>query len=170
MKNILLTAVFATATVASCSTVSSIMQNTFPYTTNIVVTQGSPANTSLTAVGAGTSINQLVGATSNVKDIRVASANMTVTSGGQSMGVFESVKVYLSAGGSEVLVASRDNIADNIGNSLSLDVNSNQLLDNVMKSGNAVQQRVVYVLKSSPNTDLGIRTSVNFSSLPVTTN
>lgn len=170
MKNTFLTAVFATATLASCSTVSSIMQNTFPYTTNIVVTQASPANTTLSAVGAGTSINQLVGATSNVKDIRVASANMTVTAGGQSMGVFQSVKVYLSAGGSEVLVASRENIADNIGNTLSLDVNSSQVLDSVMKSGNAVQQRIVYVLKSSPATDLGIRTSMNFSSLPVTTN
>lgn len=170
MKNTFLTAVFATATLASCSTVSSIMQNTFPYTTNIVVTQASPANTTLSAVGAGTSINQLVGATSNVKDIRVASANMTVTAGGQSMGVFQSVKVYLSAGGSEVLVASRENIADNIGNTLSLDVNSNQVLDSVMKSGNAVQQRIVYVLKTSPTTDLGIRTSMNFSSLPVTTN
>lgn len=170
MKNTFLTAVFATATLASCSTVSSIMQNTFPYTTNIVVTQASPATTTLSAVGAGTSINQLVGATSNVKDIRVASANMTVTAGGQSMGVFQSVKVYLSAGGSEVLVASRENIADNIGNTLSLDVNSNQVLDSVMKSGNAVQQRIVYVLKTSPTTDLGIRTSMNFSSLPVTTN
>ena len=170
MKNIFLSAIVASAAMASCSTVSSIMQNTFPYTTNIVVTQGSPANTQLSAVGAGTSINQLVGAAANVKDIRVASANMTVSSGGQSMGVFQSVRVYLSAGGSEVLVGSRDNIADNIGNSLSLDVNSSQILDNIMKSGNAVQQRVVYVLKTTPATDLNIRTSMNFSSVPVTSN
>lgn len=72
------------------------------------------------------------------------------------------------SGNNEVLVASRDNIADNIGNSLSLDVNNNQILDNVMKSGNAIQQRVVYVLKSSPTADMSVKSSLTFSSVPMT--
>ena len=84
------------------------------------------------------------------------------------MGVFKSVKVYLSSGSSEVLVASRTNIADNIGNTLSLDLNSSQTLDNIMKSGNTVQQRIVYELKSSPTSDMNVKSSMSFSSVPVT--
>lgn len=168
MKKLLFTGIIASAAVASCSTVSTIMQNTFPYTSNIVVTQGSPANTQLSAVGAGTNINQLVGATANVRDIRVSTATLSVPGGSQGMGVFKDVKIYLSSGGSEVMVASRSNIADNIGNTLSLDVNTNQVLDNVMKSGNQVQQRIVYTLKSSPGSDMNLRSSINFSSVPVT--
>ncbi len=166
MKNVYLSAVIATATLASCSTVSSIMQNTFPYSANIVVTQGSPANTQLSAIAAGSSIHQLFGSSANVKDIRVTSTTLSITSNNQSMGIFKSVKVYLSSGSSEVLVASRTNIADNIGNTLSLDVNNNQTLDNIMKSGNAVQQRIVYELKSSPTSDINVKSSMSFSSVP----
>ncbi len=84
------------------------------------------------------------------------------------MGIFKSVQVYLSNNGSnEVLVASRDAIGDNVGSSLSLDVNTSQALDNMMKSG-AVQARVVYVLKQSPTSDISLKTSIGFSSVPVT--
>lgn len=166
MKNLFLSAIVATATLASCSTVSSVLQNNLPYNSNFVVTQGSPSNTQLSAVGAGTNLNQIMGVSSNVKDIRATTATMSVTSGAQGMGVFKSVKVYLSSGNNEVLVAQRDNIADNIGTSLSLDVNNNLYLDNIMKSGNAIQQRVVYTLKQSPTSDLNVRSSITFSSIP----
>ena len=166
MKKLVLSAFVATA-IASCSTVSSIMQNTFPYSTSVIVTSGSPANTTLSAVGAGTSINQITGATANVKDIRVANANVSITSGDQGMGVFKSVKVYLVSGSNEVMVGSRENIADNVGTSLSLDVNSSKILDNVMKSG-SVQQKVVYELKSAPTSDMTLKTTMNFSSVPIT--
>lgn len=168
MKNLALTAIIAASIVASCSTVSSIVQNTLPFSTNIVVTQGSPANTTLSAVGAGTSISQIAGSVNNVKDIRLSTATMAVTSGSQGMGVFKNVKVYLTSGNNEILVASRENIGDNIGSSLSLDANTSQVLDNILKSGNSVQQRIVYELKTAPASDLSIKTSMNFSSVPVT--
>lgn len=166
MKNFVISALATVAITASCSTVSNIMQNTFPYSTTFVVTQGSPGGTQLSSVGVGTSINQLTGATANVRDIRASTANVSITAGNQGMGLFKSIQVYLSSGGQEFLVASRDNISDNIGNTLSLDVNSNQILDQVMKSGGTVQQRIVYVLKSSPGSDLTLRSSINFSSVP----
>ena len=165
MKNLLLSTVVISATLASCSTVSSVLQNNLPYNSNFVVTQGSPANTQLSVVGTGTNINQIAGVSNNVKDIRASTATVSVTSGAQGMGIFKSVSVYLSSGGREVMVASRGNIADNIGNTLSLDVNS-QYLDDVMKSGNAIEQRVVYVLKSSPTSDMNVRSSVAFTSIP----
>ncbi len=168
MKNLFLSAVVATATLASCSTVSTIMQNTFPYNSNFLVTSGSPANTQLSAVSTTTSINQISGASNNVKDIRMSTATVSVPDN-TSVGIFKSVKVYISANGSnEVLVGSRENIGDNVGSTLSLDVNSSQILDNVMKTG-AVQQRFVYVLKQSPTSDINVKTSLSFSSVPVTT-
>ncbi|MDP2454903.1 MULTISPECIES: hypothetical protein [unclassified Kaistella] len=162
-----LSAIVATATLASCSTVSSILQNTFPYNATVLVTSGSPANTILSNVSAAQSINQLTGSGANVKDIRVSNATISVNSN-TSVGLFKSVKVYLSNNGSnEVLVASREDIPDNVGNSLALDINSNQVLDKMMKAG-SVQQRLVYLLKQSPTSDISVKTSIGFSSLPIT--
>lgn len=167
MKNMFLSAIVASATLASCSTVSSILQNTFPYTATVLVTAGSPANTTLSAVSPSQSINQLTGSGANVKDIRVSNATLSVGSN-SSVGMFKSVKVYLSANGSnEILVASREDIPDNVGNSLSLDVSTSSTLDNMMKSG-SVQQRLVYVLKQKPNADVSVKTSIGFSSVPKT--
>ena len=167
MKNMFLTAVVATATLASCSTVSSILQNTFPYNANVLVTSGSPANTNLSSVSAAQSINQLTRAGANVKEIRVSNATISVNNN-TSVGLFKSVKLYLSTNGSnEILVASREDIPDNVGSSLSLDVNTTATLDKMMKSG-SVQQRFVYVLKQSPTSDISVKTSVGFSSLPIT--
>ncbi|WP_226063824.1 hypothetical protein [Kaistella polysaccharea] len=167
MKNIFLSAIVATATLASCSTVSSILQNTFPYNATVLVTSGSPADTTLSAVSAAQSVTQLTGAGANVKDIRVSNATISVGSS-SSIGLFKSVKVYLSNNGAdEVLVASRENIPDNVGSSVQLDVNTSQTLDRIMKSG-SVQQRMVYVLKQSPTSDMSVKTSVGFSSVPIT--
>lgn len=167
MKKLILTSIFAVVTLASCSTVSSLMQNTFPYNTNFVITEKSPSNTTLSTVGLGNSINQITGATNNVKNIKINNATATITSNEQSIGIFKSIKVYISNGtGNEILVASRENIASNIGNSLALDIDNSLQLDNVMKSGN-VQQKIVYELKSSPVSDVKLRTSLQFSSEPI---
>ena len=170
MKKVILSTIFAAAALSSCSTVSSLMQNTFPYNTNFVITEKSPANTTLSTVGLGNSINQITGATNNVKNIRINNATATITSNGQSVGIFKSLKVYISSGsGKQILIASRDNISDNIGNSLALDIDNSILLDETMKSG-ALQQKVVYELKSSPVSDINLRTSLQFSSEPIATN
>ena len=167
MKNLILSAVVLGATVASCSTVSSILQNTFPYNATVLVTSGSPANTTLSNVSAAQSINQLTGAGANVKDIRVSTATVSVDSR-TSMSVFRSVKVYLSNSGSnEVLVASRESITESAGSALSLDPATTVNLDNIMKSG-SVQARIVYVLKESPTSDISLKTSLGFSSVPIT--
>ena len=166
MKTIFLSAVVATTVLTSCSTVSSILQNTFPYNSTVLVTAGSPANTELSSVSAAQSVNQLTGSGANVKDIRVSNATISVGSE-TSLGVFKSVKVYLSNNGSnQVLAASRESIPDNVGNSLAMDVNTSQTLDNIMKSG-SVQARIVYVLKQSPTSDISLKSSIGFSSVPV---
>lgn len=166
MKNFIYLAVFALIGLASCSTVSSILQNNFPFNSNIVVTKDSPANTTLSAVGSGTSMNQILGSANNVRDIRVQAAEVSVVSGAQGMGIFKDIKVYVTSGSTEILVAERNNISDNIGNQLVMDVN-NRVLDNTMKSGNSVQQKVVYTLKSSPTADMTVKSSLSFTSVPI---
>lgn len=167
MKNLFLSAAVATATMVSCSTVSSILQNTFPYNATVLVTANSAANIELSSVSPAQSVNQLTGSGANVKDIRVSNATISVGSD-TSLGVFKSVKVYLSNNNNnQVLVASRESIPDNVGNSLALDVNSSQTLDSMMKSG-SVQAKIVYVLKKVPTSDISLKASVGFSSVPVT--
>lgn len=166
MKNIILTAAVASMALVSCSTVSSVLQNTVPYTSNFVITGDSDANEKTTIAGAGTSLNQLMGVSNNVKDIRANSATVSISSGPHGMGIFKSVELYISTGDRELLVGSRDNIADNLGKSLSLDVSS-RVLDEVMRSGNPFSQRLVYVLKSSPTSDMKIKSTISFTSVPV---
>lgn len=167
MKNVMLSSAVVAFALASCSTVSSILQNTFPYNASVLVAAGSPANTSLSTVAVAQSINQITGAGANVRNIRASNATLSVNSN-TSIGIFKSVKVYLSNNGSnEVLVASRENIPDNVGSTLALDLNSSSSLDHIFKSG-LVQQRIVYVLKQSPTSDVTLKSSVGFSSEPVT--
>ena len=166
MKKIIILMTVAIIGLGACSTVSSLLQNNFPFNSTFIVTKDSPANTSLSAVGSGTSLNQILGSSNNVRDIKVQAANIAVTQGNQGMGVFKNVKIYITSGSSEVLVAERANISDNIGNQLVLDVN-NRTLDNVMKSGNSVQQKIVYELKSKPTADLSVKSSLNFTSVPI---
>ncbi|MPM62350.1 hypothetical protein SDC9_109216 [bioreactor metagenome] len=64
-------------------------------------------------------------------------------------------------------MASREDIPDNVGTSLSLDLNTSTTFDHIMKSG-AVQERLVYVLKQSPISDISVKTSLGFSSVPNT--
>lgn len=167
MKKLILTSIFAAATLSSCSTVSSLLQNTFPYNTNFVIAAKSSANLPLTTIGLGNSINQITGATNNVQNIKLNNATATITSNEQSIGIFKSIKIYISNGsGNEVLIASRENISSNIGNSMALDINNSANLDQIMKSGN-VQEKLVYELKSSPVADIKLKTSLQFSSEPI---
>ena len=137
-------------------------QNVLKYGFSLVVRL--PKSSSISAAQ---SVNQLTGSGANVKDIRVSNATLSVGSE-TSLGVFKSVKVYLSNNGSnQVLAASRESIPDNVGNSLSMDVATSSTLDKLMKSGN-IQAKIVYVLKTSPTSDISLKTSIGFNSAPIT--
>lgn len=167
MKKSFLFALLAIFAITSCSTVSSILQSTFPSTTNFIITSGSPANSQLASAQSLTGINQMTGSSSRVRDIRLNNATVNITQGDQGLGAFKYIRVYLSSGGNnEVLVASRENIADNHGSSINLDVQHSGALDNIFQAG-SVQQRVVYELKQSPTTDLHMRTALSFNSSPM---
>ena len=81
MKNIFLSAAIASVALVSCGTVQSIVQNTVPYTTNVLVSSGVPANQEISTTSSASSFAQYVGAgNSMVQDIRISSAKVSATS------------------------------------------------------------------------------------------
>jgi hypothetical protein len=173
MKNIFLSAAIASVALVSCGTVQSIVQNTVPYTTNVLVSSGVPANQEISTTSSASSFAQYVGAgNSMVQDIRISSAKVSATSlsSNSDLGIFKSIKVYLSGNNTqEILVAQRIDIGNNIGNTLNLDPDNSKILDEVVKSG-AVKARVAYVLKNTANKDTNLNISLRFTSVPVAAN
>lgn len=169
MKNLILSAFVIAATTVSCGTVQSIVQNTVPYTTNVLVSSGVPGNQEISVTSSATSFAQYVGAgTSMVQDIRISSAKATATnlSTNGELGIFKSIKVYLSGNNTgEILVAQRTDIGSNIGNTLNLDPDTSKILDQIEKIG-SVKARIAYVLKNTATNDTNLTISMRFSSIP----
>ena len=63
------------------------------------------------------------------------------------------------------MVASRSDVAENIGSNLVLDVDNSRFVDNYIK-GNNLRIRMEYVLRNSLTSDVSVRAAINFSSSP----
>ncbi len=170
MKNLYLSAVVAAITVTSCGTVQSIVQNTVPYTTSVLVSSGSSASEEYSTTSSATSFAQYIGAgTDMVKNIRVISAKATASSKSVNpdLGIFKSIKIYLSGNNTnEVLVAERTDIGDNLGKTINLDPDMSKELDEIVKTG-SVKARTVYVLKNKANNDTNLTITMRFTSDPI---
>ncbi|MGS0748097.1 hypothetical protein [Halpernia sp. GG3] len=168
MKNLILTGIIASTTLVSCGTVQSLVQNTFPYTANVLVSTGVPANQEVSSSTTASNVQSWFGGNNNaqIKDVRISEAKVNVISPSNgSLSDFKSFKVYVSSdGSSEKLVASRADFS-NSGNTMNLDVNDSGYLDSVVKSNN-LKVRTVYVLKNSTSSDMNLRISLNFNSVP----
>lgn len=174
MKKTTITVLAGLLFLGSCATVQSIIKSTFPYTATVVIPTSAKANTTTSAKSPATSFDEGVGnekGSEYIKDVRIANAKLISTNPRtQSMGVFKSIKLYISnAGTDEVMVASRNDIGENIGTELILDIDNSRFLDKYIK-GNSLRIRVEYVLRKAVSTDVSVRASLNFSSSPKTTN
>jgi hypothetical protein len=157
---------------SSCATVQSIIKSTFPYTASLVIPASTKPNDKATATSSASSFAKIFGnekSTEYIKDVRIASAKLTSTNPStQSMGVFKSVKMFISNGNSgDVMIASRTDIAENIGSELILDIDNSRFLDKYIK-GNELRVRMEYVLRKELGTDVSVKTSLSFSSSPNT--
>ena len=159
---------------AGCSAVQSILRSTFPYTATLVVPATSKINTEQSATSKASSFDQIfTGQASNtqsISDVRVASVKIDATSpSGQSLGVFKSVKIYISRGDSskELLIATRNDIAITVGSSIMLDADSSLLVDNYIK-GSTVRIRIEYVLKGAITSDINLKASLGLNVAPNT--
>ncbi|OCK51821.1 hypothetical protein BA768_15020 [Chryseobacterium sp. CBo1] len=170
MKNIFSLAIFSSMALASCGAVQSIVQNTFPYTANVLVSTGVPANKEVSSTATASNVQTWVGGNNNaqIKDVRISDAKISVVSPtGGSLNALKSVKVYISSNGTnEKLVASRSDISTN-SSSLNLDLNNDGgFLDSIVKS-TGLTVRTVYELKNQTTSDMNLKVSLNFSSVPV---
>jgi hypothetical protein len=174
MKKLIYTLLAGILFVSSCATVQSIIKSTFPYTASLIIPASTKANANASATSAASSFDQVFGnqnGSEYVKEVRIANAKLVaVNPSTQSMGAFKSVKLYISNGNSgEVMVASRNDIGENIGNDLILDIDNSRFLDKYIK-GNNLRIRMEYVLRKAVATDVSVRASINFSSSPNTKN
>jgi hypothetical protein len=157
--------------VSSCSVWQSALKSTFPYKTTVEVPHSSATNTPLSVSGTAKSFDQGFNKNGNdagkVKNVRIVSAKIDSDDPSDfDLGNFTSVKVYMAKadGSAEVLVASRTDITPLVGGELVLDIDNNQVLDDVVRSGD-VKIRMEYVLHNhiSANTHiklvLGVRAS-----------
>lgn len=168
MKNIFLTAAVASVALVSCGTVQSLVQNTFPYTANVLVSTGVPADKEVSSTSTASNVQTWFGGNNNakIKDVRISDAKVSVVSPtGGRLNAFKSIKVYISSSGTaERLVASRSNISTDA-SSLNLDLATSGFLDEVVKS-TGVTVRTVYELKNQTSSDMNLRIALNFSSVP----
>ena len=170
MKKILIILVCIVATTTGCSTVQSLIKSTFPYTATIIIPASSRTNATISTTSTASSFDQIFGnqnGTTYIKEVRVASARVDASNPtNQNLGIIRSVKLYIINGsGAEVMIASRNDIAENIGSNLVLDVDNSRFVDNYIK-GNNLRIRMEYVLRNSLTSDISVRTAINFNSSP----
>ncbi|WP_295202450.1 hypothetical protein [uncultured Chryseobacterium sp.] len=168
MKNILLTAAAAAVVLVSCGTVQSLVQNSFPYTANVLISTGVPADKEVSSTATASNVQTWFGGNNDaqIKDVRISDAKISVVSpAGGTLNALKSIKVYISSNGTgEKLVASRSNISTDAA-SLNLDLNTSGFLDEVVKSS-GLTVRTVYELKNQTSSDMNLRIALNFSSVP----
>ncbi|KIO76505.1 hypothetical protein TH53_14840 [Pedobacter lusitanus] len=170
MKKLLFTVLAAVILLSGCGTVQSIIKSSFPYTATLVIPKSSRADSISSVTSTAGSFDEVIGNQSGndyVRDIRIASARIVASDpNDKSMGMFKSLKIFVSNGNSgEVMVASRNDIAEHIGSSLVLDIDNSRFVDQYMK-GNNLKVRLEYVLRENLTTDVSVRTSLSFSSSP----
>ncbi|REC42547.1 hypothetical protein [Chryseobacterium sp. 5_R23647] len=169
MKKIFSLAIISSIALTSCGAVQSIVQNTFPYTTNVLVSTGVPADKEVSSTATASNVQTWVGGNNNaqIKDVRISDAKISVASpSGGNLSALKSVKIYISSNGTgEKLVASRSAIDTN-SSSLNLDLNDTGFLDSVVKSS-GLTVRTVYELKNQTSSDMNMKVALNFSSVPV---
>ncbi|PST84904.1 hypothetical protein C7T94_01910 [Pedobacter yulinensis] len=165
-------ALFCCAILASgCATVQSFIKSSFPYTSTVVLPASAQVGQTNSAISSASSFDEVFGNTSGndyVRDVRAESARITAVSpADQNLGTIKSIKLYLSnKTGHEVMIASRNDISENIGSPLVLDVDKSRFIDEYIKGTN-LRIRMEYILRNNLKQDVSVKASVSFSSLPV---
>ncbi|MCY1547703.1 hypothetical protein D9M68_837730 [compost metagenome] len=97
----------------------------------------------------------------------MASARLTaIDPNNFNMGTLKAVKLYIvPESGEEVMVASRSDIAENIGNTLVLDIDNSRFVDDYIKGRN-LKIKMEYVLRNELTASVNIRAAINLSASP----
>jgi hypothetical protein len=154
---------------SGCGMFESVVKSTFPYTTNLTIPASSEPGKQYTAVNMATSYHQNFTKDGNnanhIGQVMVVSAKLRSTDpAGFNIGNLEYVKFYMSKhdGSDEVLVASRTDITKGVGNSMVLDIDNSNFLDQLVRQPD-VRIRMVYKLRNGIDTDVTVKLILGLS-------
>jgi hypothetical protein len=157
---------------SGCGMFESIVKSTFPYTTTLTIPASSKPGTEYTAISMATSYDQNFTKDGNnanhIGDVRVVSAKLrSVDPTDFNIGNLEYVKFYMSThdGKDEVLVGSRTDITAGVGNTMVLDIDNSNFLDQLIRQPD-VRIRMVYKLRTGVNADANLRLALGLSAYP----
>jgi hypothetical protein len=157
---------------SGCAMFQSIVKSTFPYTATLTIPATSEPGTEYTATSMATSYDQNFTKDGNnasrAGDARVVSAKLRSTDPSDfNIGNLMTVKFYMSKpdGKDEVLVASRTDITREVGNTMILDIDNSNFLDQLIREPN-VKIRMVYKLRANIKTDASLRLVLGLSVYP----
>ena len=155
-----------------CAWVQCIVKSTFPYTTTLTIPASSQAGNEYTAISMATSYDQNFFKNGDDGDkvsvVRVVSAKLrSIVPTDFNIGNLVSAKFYMSKtdGKDEVLVASRTDITEGVGNSIVLDIDNTNFLDQFIPLPD-VRIRMVYKLRNNISTDASLRLVLGLSAYP----
>jgi len=148
----------------------SIIKSTFPYTAIITIPANTKSDVAQNATSTTSSFDEIFGNQNGadyIKNVRVASVRLDANNPSkQSLGIFKSVKLFVvNSKGSEVMVASRSDVSENIGSNLVLDIDNSRFVDDYIRGSN-LKVRMEYVLRNSLASDVSVRAAINFSASP----
>jgi len=157
---------------SGCGMFESVVKSTFPYTTNLTIPASSQPGKQYTAVNIATSYDQNFTKDGNnanhVGEVMVVSAKLRSTDpAGFNIGNLEYVKFYMAKhdGSDEILVASRTDITKGVGNSMVLDIDNSNFLDQLVRQPD-VRIRMVYKLRNGVDTDVTVKLILGLSAYP----
>ncbi|MFI5158291.1 MAG: hypothetical protein ACHQF4_05465 [Sphingobacteriales bacterium] len=157
---------------SGCGMFESVVKSTFPYTTTLTIPASSQPRQKYTAINTATSYDQNFTKDGNnanhIGEVMVVSAKLrSIEPAGFNIGNLEYVKFYMSKpdGSDEILVAKRTDITKGVGNSMVLDIDNSNFLDQLVRQPD-VRIRMVYKLRNSINTDVTVKLILGLSAYP----
>jgi hypothetical protein len=158
--------------VSSCGMLQSIVKSSFPYTATLVIPAAAQTGKSYAAVSLATSFDQNFSSDgnngNNVSEVSIVSASLELTEPATfNLGNIKSLKVYLARedGKDEVLVATRSEIAPDVGNSIVLDIDNSTFLDKLIRQPN-IRVKMVYELRRKIDTDASLHLILGLNAYP----
>ena len=171
-KKVLFIALILASVMCSCAMMQSIVKSTFPYTANLVVGKSSPVGAEESVTAMATSFDQDFTKSGNnanrVSEVRVISAKLQSREPSDfNIGNLKTVKIYMSEpdGSDEVLVASRNDITKEVGNSIVLDVDNSEFLDKLIREPQ-IKIRMAYKLRNKIDTTATLHVVLGLGAYP----
>jgi hypothetical protein len=156
-----------------CAMYQSIIKSSFPYTTTLTVSGTAQPGSEHSAINMANSFDQNFNFTKRsdadrITLVRVISAKLTsVDPTDYNIGDLSAVKIYLSRedGTDEMLVAQRDSINVNAGNTIPLNTDNSKMLDQLVRE-KSIRVRMFYKTRQTINRDANVQVVLGLSAYP----